>query len=88
MVKLTMERFCGRGSESIGKDIAFGNGVFHQINYPLGVQFLHDSFPVPASGGGVNIRSDGRSALQGWAKAIAVQRKASMPSSEPENYFL
>ena len=65
MVKLTMERICGRGSESIGRDIAFGNGVFHQIKYPLEVQFLHDVFPVPASGGVVNIRSDRRSALQG-----------------------
>ena len=50
MVKLTMEDFAGRGSESIGRDIAFGNGVFHQINYPLEVQFLHDVFPVPAYG--------------------------------------
>ena len=32
MVKLTMERICGRGSESIGRAIAFGNGIFHQIN--------------------------------------------------------
>jgi hypothetical protein len=75
MVKLNMARFFGRGSESIGREIAFGNGVFQQINYPLEVQFLHDVFPVPASGGVVNIRSDRRSALQGWAKATAVRGK-------------
>ena len=37
MVKLTMERICGRGSESMGRDLSFGNDVFHQINYPLEV---------------------------------------------------
>jgi hypothetical protein len=80
MVKLTMERFCGRGSESIGKDIAFGNDVFHQINHPLAVQFLHDVFPVPASRGHVNIRIDRRSALQGG--------KSSSRSEESLHAFL
>jgi hypothetical protein len=60
-----MERICGRGSESMGRDLAFGNDVFHQINYPLEVQFLLDVFTVPASGGVVNIGTDRRSALQG-----------------------
>ena len=54
MVKLTMERFCGRGSESIGRAIAFGNGVFDQISHTLEVQFLHDALPVPAHRNGAD----------------------------------
>ena len=66
MVKLTMERIRGRDSEKqSGMIDAFGIDVFHQINYPLEVQFLHDVFTVSASGGVVNVRTDRRSALQG-----------------------